>query len=326
MGHHVVSDSLLVADVGGTNARFSLVTAEGEFTHALKLKCAEFSEFVMLLQEYLERLDVARPTKACIAVAAPVIGDLVEFTNNPWSFSISAVKKALRIEHLHVVNDFEALAHSLSTLPSEELIAIGGDKIMLDGNKVVLGSGTGLGVAGLVAMGDDWRPVVGEGGYIDVAPKTQYERAVWQNLFTRYGRVSGERILSGPGLQELFRAINEVNDYDHKNYSPEIIVGNAVENVCSASRDTIDLFCSFLGDVAGSICLVFGARGGVYLGGGILLQILPLLKKSNFRKRFEDKGRISSYMKDIPTFVINDTTSALKGCISAFTVKNRGIT
>jgi len=318
MRHHAISGSLLVADVGGTNARFSLVTAEGQLTHALKLKCAEYSEFVTLLQEYLERLDVARPAKACIAVAAPVFGDWVEITNNHLSFSISTVEQALGLDRLHVVNDFEALARSLPSLPREDLISIGGNKALPAGNKVVLGSGTGLGVAGLVAMGGEWQPVVGEGGYIDVAPKTQYEHAVWQNIFARHGRVSGERILSGPGLQELFRAINEVNGYDQKNHSPEIIVGNAVDNICSTSKDTIDLFCAFLGDVAGSIGLIFGARGGVYLGGGILLRILPLLEKSHFRKRFEDKGRISSYMKDVPTLVINDTTSALKGCVSAF--------
>jgi len=277
----------------------------------------------MLMQGYLERLAGARPTSACIAVAAPVYGDVVEFTNIPWSFSISAVAQKLGLEQFNVINDFEALARSLPALPDEDLIAIGGGKAVTDGNKVVVGPGTGLGVAGLVAMDECWWPVVGEGGYLDVAPKNQYEQAVWQNIFSRHGRVSGERVLSGPGLQELFKAINEVNGGDPKIYSPASILENAIENTCTASSDAVDLFCAFLGDVAGSVALTFGARGGVYLGGGILPRMVPLLEKSRFRKRFEDKGRISSYVKDIPTFVITDTTTALRGCISAFAVKSR---
>lgn len=324
-----LTETLLVADVGASNARFSIATPEGKFIHTQVLPCSEFPEFLAVLTDYLKRLKVSQPANACISLAAPVLGDLIEFTNNPWSFSVAEIKRKVGFRNLLIINDFAALAHAIPFLSKEKLRAIGGGAIAPAGNKIVLGPGTGLGVAGLLYDEGRWLPMVGEGGYVDLAPKTEYEQEIWRLMLSRFGRVSAERILSGSGLLELYKTIIELAErqggvgfvkaeYDRSIATPEMIVHRALEGSCRICLETVAQFCAFLGDVAGNLALTFGARGGVYLGGGILPRILPLLEGSLFRERFEAKGRMNIYMKDIPVFLIQEEMPALRGCVSAF--------
>ncbi len=302
----------LVADIGGTNARFALVE-DAAPRDARVLSTADFADVAAAAGDYLSRAGGARPTAACFAVACPVRGDRIVLTNSPWSFSIEAVRRRLGLERLLVVNDFKALGAAVPLLRADERVRIGGRDPVAGRPAALLGPGTGLGVAGLVPCGDDIQVVEGEGGHIGFAPADEREIELLRLLARRYGRVSAERVLSGPGLVAVHEALATLHGETAERLDATQIVERGRSGADARCRETLDLFCAALGAVAGDLALLFGAHGGVYIGGGIAPRIVGLLAQSDFRRRFEDKGRIAGFIADVPAFVITAEMPALSG-------------
>jgi len=302
----------LVADIGGTNVRFALV-ADAAPGDAGVLSTADFPDVTAAAEDYLSRTGGVRPTVACFAVACPVRGDRIVLTNSPWSFSIEAVRRRLGLERLLVVNDFKALGAAVPLLRADERARIGGRDPVAGRPAALLGPGTGLGVAALVPCGDDIEVVEGEGGHIGFAPADEREIELLRLLARRYGRVSAERVLSGPGLVAVHEALATLRGVTAERLDAAQIVERGRAGTDALCRETLDLFCAALGTVAGDLALLFGAHGGVFIGGGIAPRIVELLAHSDFRRRFEDKGRIAGFIADVPAFVITAEMPALSG-------------
>ncbi len=294
----------LVADIGGTNVRFALVGADGTMSAVANLRCADYPGPAEAARAYLQRAGAAMPPRAAFCVASPVNGDVVSMTNSPWCFSTSGVAETLGVVHLDVVNDFTAVALCLPHLGPEDSRPVGGGTPQPDGTIGVLGPGTGLGVAGLVPARDAWVPIPGEGGHVTMAAANDHEARVLATLRERFGHVSAERVLSGPGLVNLYTALCRLNGRDAQDLAPDQITDGALEGTCPMCRAALDLFFAMLGTVAGDLALTLGARGGIYIAGGILPDMPDAFAASDFRARFEDKGRFRGYMAGVPARLI----------------------
>lgn len=308
----------LVADIGGTNARFALLDAEGNPAQIRVLECADYPDLGAAIIAYLAKVRGAPPISAAIAIANPVTGDHVAMTNHHWSFSVQALKAELGLSSLIVVNDFAALAAALPSLASKDLVQVGGDVAVPDEPIGVLGPGTGLGVAGLIKSGPFWKPLAGEGGHVTLAAANDFESDIIAALRNRWGHVSAERILSGPGLSALRETIGALRHELAEPITPAEITRRALAGHDALCRETVTVFCAMLGTVAGNLALTLGARGGIYLGGGILPQLGAFFVQSPFRARFEDKGRFASYLSAIPCYVIHADQPALIGASRYF--------
>jgi len=310
---------VLVGDVGGTHARFAIVdTSARPFAvlHRLELNDDSFVTFNEAIKAYLDRAGIARPDAVALAVAGPVTDGKVKFTNRGWEMSESELR-SVGFAHALLINDFGALAFVLPDLKGEQLQSIGTDVSGLEGAPVtVLGAGTGFGVACLARYRGRSVPVATEGGHMSWAPRGDTERAVLGVLEKRLGHVSVERVVSGPGLENIYAALAEIAGQKADDLSAEEITkrGEADKGLC---RDALDLFCSAYGAVAGDFALAHGARGGVYIAGGIAGKIEDYLARSQFRARFEDKGRLSYYVQPIPTKLIVEENAAFLGAAHA---------
>lgn len=312
-----VEDPILVADIGGTNARFALADARGKgLFQPLNLLVSDYSDIIPACREYLSRIKGTRPSRACIAVACPVWGDRVSLTNNTWSFSIEAVQQVLGLEHLMVVNDFKALAAGVPLLGEEERTQIGSGSAIPGRPVSVIGPGTGLGVATVAEVGNNRFVFDGEGGHVGFAPGNDREIEILRVLLKQYDRVSAERILCGEGIRVLFKTLAIIDDVK----VPDLQAADIVELANSGSNarclEIINIFCSALGSFAGDTAMTMSSQGGVYIGGGIVPRISNLFEKSAFRERFEAKGRTSPFIKNLPTFLITTTHTALTGAAS----------
>lgn len=319
----------LVADIGGTHARFGLVMDSGKkgVTHIQSLRTAEHPQLVDAVRAYLAALppSLGRPTQACLAVAAPIEGDEVRFCNHPWVFSRQTVQHQLGLERLLLLNDFEALALALPHLPVASLRphdlelkppSPGDSRRTL----AVLGPGTGLGVAGLVHTACGWQALASEGGHVTLAACDDFEAAVLAAARREHAHVSAERLLSGTGLPLLHRSVALACGRRADPALPtEAIVrlGTAHHDGDADCAQTLTVFCAMLGTVAGNVALTLGARGGVYIGGGIVPRMADLFFASAFRERFESKGRYRGYLGAIPTALIVDSHPALTGAAAA---------
>ncbi|GAA4901338.1 glucokinase [Streptomonospora salina] len=305
----------LVADIGGTNARFGLVDTPGARPERVRrLDGADHADLAAAATAYLEQVGAsAAPGAACVAVAGPVGGDRVRLTNSHWDFSVAATRDRLGLDHLEVVNDFAALALSLPRLGGDgDLVSLGGPAAAPCGPKAVLGPGTGLGVAGLVpAEGAGWVPVPGEGGHVDVPAIDEREWEVVRLLRARQGSVTAECLLCGPGLSRLHGALAEVRGVRAPERTAAEVCAEAPGDPLCA--EALDVFCCLLGGFAGNAALSLGATGGVFLGGGILPRIIPVVRSSGFRRRFEDKHRMTDYLHGIATQLIVAQDPALLG-------------
>jgi glucokinase len=299
----------LVADLGGTNVRFALAGESGALEKVRSYPSHSFAGMAQAAKAYLADTGAA-PKRAAIAVAGPVKDNRVHLTNLGWSFS----GDDLGIAETRLLNDFEAIALSLGRLAPADLVTIG-PQIDGQGTIAIVGPGTGLGVGGAVQTGERVVPLVTEGGHAAFAPGDDYELAVFQHLRREFGRVSTERILSGPGLVRLHEAMCAVDGVAHETLSPEDITKAAPG---SHAAKVFDRFLMILGAVAGDIALVMGARGGVMIAGGILPSFAQRLAASGFRSRFEDKGRFGDYMRAIPTRLIVQTHAGLIGAAASF--------
>ncbi|WKB52966.1 glucokinase [Eleftheria terrae] len=310
----------MVGDVGGTNARFAWLEAPGvPMSDIATYACAEYPTLQDAMAHYLRAHGKPQPRWCAIGIANPIVGDHVQMTNHHWSFSISAVQRQLGMDRFLVINDFTALALSLPALAPDELRQVGGGRPLAKGPLGLVGPGTGLGVSGLLpAMaGHGAIPINGEGGHATLAPMDDLEEAVIRSLRHRFGHVSAERAVSGIGLLNLHQAVCEVNGVAAPSMTAADITSAALDGRDPQCVTTLDLFCSFLGNVAGNVALTVGATGGVYIGGGIVPRLGDAFARSKFRQRFEEKGRFKSYLEGIPTFVVHARTPALIGAARA---------
>lgn len=307
----------VVADIGGTNARFGLVTGktDGRFDiiHQERFASCDFPDMQSLVAHYLEIVSDYAPQHACLAVAGPVGGDEVRLTNLSWHFSIKETQQNLGLTQLEVINDFVAYASSIPLLPPQALVQVRDGKPLETAPIAVLGPGTGLGVASLIPDGKGgWSAIGCEGGHIALGASTEMQRKVLCALAEELDFVSAELALSGSGLPNLYRAVAKVRGVQPKALTSADISEMALDGEPTC-YETLSLFCEWLGGMAADITLAQGARGGLYLGGGILPRFLEFFLKSNFVKGFTDKGVMSAYMADIPVYLAIETHSALTG-------------
>ncbi|MBO9686788.1 MAG: glucokinase [Mitsuaria chitosanitabida] len=310
--------SRLLVDVGGTQVRFaSQETATSPLSHVARYVCREFDSLADAIFYHLHREGLPKPKRCAIGIATAVTGDHVRMTNHHWSFSTRALQAALGAERLLVINDFAALALALPVLPAmgpRSTRRIGGGEAVVGGPMGLVGPGTGLGVSGLLPSEDGGTPVAvaGEGGHMTLASYDPEERAVLDLLHRRFGHVSAERAVSGPGLENLYTALAELRGLK---LAPG--EGRAAPAITAAalagepfSSEVVTMFCALLGDVAGNVALTLGARGGLYIGGGIVPRLGEWFDRSPFRARFESAGRLTAYLRAIPTFVVHETEQA----------------
>lgn len=308
--------TLLVGDVGGTNARFAIArwTDGGPvLEHHESFPAERYPTFLKGVKAFIDGCAV-KPSGGVIAVAGPVTDGAIDLTNSPWAVS-EAELQTLGLNPVRLINDFEAQAWGAPIVPADQLERLDGPE-MGDPHAAlaVLGPGTGFGVSGL-ARDADGRAVAlpSEGGHACFAPNDAVEDEVLRILRRRYERVSIERLICGPGLLNLHRALAEIEGRESHIDDPAEITRQALAEPNSACGATLARFCAILGSVAGDMALIMGARGGVYIAGGIAPRILPFLKASPFRERFERKGRFQPYLAEIPTWVITHKHAALLG-------------
>ena len=304
----------MVADIGGTNARFALVGPDGRPGQAATLIAADYDDIGAVLRAGHDRLGVPC-RQAAIAVAGAITEDRVTMVNRGWTFSRAGLVAEFDFDRLVVVNDFEAIAWSLPALGAADLRHLGPALAPVAGApSAVLGPGTGLGQAGLLVGPDSPMggqvAVVGEGGHGDFAPQTERQADVWRILHRRFGHVSVERVLSGPGLVNLYQALAELDGAPAPLTAPAAI---AAPNAPLPAPAAVDLFIAILGAAAGNLALTLGARGGVFIAGGIAPTLGDRLAGPSFRRAFEDKGRLADYMKAIPTYLITAPMPGLIG-------------
>ena len=309
----------LIADIGGTNARFAL--CDGMVIHdEVQLRCADYPQIEDAVRHYLKTVGEQRAVDAAaIAIAAPLTGDQISMTNHSWRFTISGLRQTLQLRRLIALNDFTALAMALRHLPRSELTQIGGVAQASMAPIALLGAGTGLGVSGLVASGEYWVPLQGEGGHVSLAPGNAREALVLQQLWQRFEHVSVERVLSGPGLVNLYTALAQLGSAVVQNHDAAAITDRGLIGSCAVCTETLQMFCALLGSVAGDLALTLGATQAVYIGGGIVPRLGDYFVRSDFRQRFESKGRYAAYLNRVPVFVINSAQPAFVGLVQAFT-------
>ncbi len=309
-----LSFPVLVGDIGGTNARFALLTdAHADAKMFDPVRTGDFDDIETAIEDSVFAMTSVMPRSAVIAVAGPVQGDEIDLTNADWVISPRQMMQRLGIEDVVVMNDFEALALSLSSLGEDVLQQIGGGTADDHGPKVVLGPGTGLGLAGLIHASGIWVPIPGEGGHVSFGPVEADEFPVWAKLEREHGRISAEALLCGRGLVRLYRGVAAIENAEAKFASPEAISDAALAGADPVARRTVELYCRLLGRLAGDLALIMMASGGVYIGGGIAPRLLPILSESEFRKAFEAKAPHQDFVRSVPTWVITGERPALTG-------------
>jgi len=312
----------LLGDVGGTNARWAWQRHANDTLQCISVSpCTASASLYDSASRYLKQHALGQPSAASIGIATAITGDRIQFTNNDWSFSIADLKAALQVERCLVINDFTALALSLPALGPQDLTQIGGGAAVADTPMALIGPGTGLGVSGLLPDGHgSWIAVSGEGGHVTLAATDALEATVLEFLRRQFGHASAERVLSGPGLVNLYSALCEVRGEAALDLKPYEITQAARVEGDAACKQALTLFASFLGNVAGNLALTMGTRGGVYVGGGIVPQLGDAFDAQLFRQKFEEKGRFGDYLRPIPAWLITASTPALIGASRALDV------
>jgi glucokinase len=305
----------LVADIGGTNARFGLVAPGGALLHTIVYAGDDFATIDEAIRDFLDtRGSLPMPRIGALAIAAAITGDRIRMTNHPWGFSVSELRGRLGFDRLVAINDFTAVAMAVPLLSAAERAPVGGGAPAAGRPIAVLGPGSGLGASGLIPAGSDWVALTAEGGHATMAAATERESAVLDLMRRRFDHVSAERCLSGPGLVNLYNSLAALDGVPAAPYTaPEITDAETGERdpLC---REATAMFCAMLGTVAGNLALTLGAQGGVYVGGGIVPRLGVRFADSGFRERFEAKGRMRAYVAAVPTYVITHRLPAFLGC------------
>lgn len=301
----------LVADVGGTNIRLAM-TSSGGFHHQTTWLCSDYETLSEALQAYIGSLPSELvPSLASIAVAGPVTGDYVDITNQKWSFSIEQIRSDLSLDDLLVINDFTAQAAAIPELEPQDIQLLKSGEAVEGAAIAVLGSGTGLGVGGLVLSRRGSSPLSTEGGHTTLAATNSREWVVIETLQKRFGRVSNERVLSGPGLVNLYSALSEIEGESPRDTTAAEIVERIDED--ARCREAVWMFSGWLGSVAGDLVLTLGALGGAYIGGGVIPKMGDRFDREYFVERFIAKGRYRSYMDSVPVYLVINTDIAHLG-------------
>ncbi len=313
MHHNNAFEPIVVADIGGTNARFALVTDFDESTMKFKIEqsqtypSANYSSLESVLTQYLEFVSSFAPKYACLAVAGPIKGESVRLTNLGWNFVVSDIKREFGFEKLSVINDFAAFAYASPYLDKNDNVKIKNGVSAEKNNIAVIGPGTGFGAAALVINNCQQAVLSCEAGHISLAAVTPLQISLLAELKAEFDHVSVETVFSGIGLTRLYKAMALVNKVDAENLDPAQITQKALDGSCDICMKTLAEFCSWLGCVAGDLALTFGARGGVFIGGGILPRMQQVLLESHFADNFNKKGIMTNFVQDIPvTLVVQD--------------------
>lgn len=310
--------SLLIGDIGGTNARFALATRRAPgFGSEMTLQCADFASAQDAISHYIDASNASQPAVICLAAAGPVVAQKVHFTNNHWQLDETMLAAQFPGSAVRLLNDFEAIAHSIASLNSADLLPIGSPELrpLPPGNCTVgvVGPGTGLGAVGLKIVDGGRLPIAGEAGHIGFAPVTHRQIELLAHLREHYDRVSTERLVSGPGLTNIHRALGRVHGTDWPQRSAEEIFAAARNHSDDGAAEALQLFFEILGQAAGDFALAIGAFDGIYLGGGILPRYPELLANSSFRAGFENKGRCRAALEKVPTQLILHPNPGLLG-------------
>ena len=320
----------LIADIGGTNIRLAQATERSvaensgiNITEIETYQCKKFASLAEVVAHYIEAKKLDNLViNACFAIACPVDKDLISMTNLPWQFSQKELKQALKLNTLSFINDYTAIAMAIPLLTEQQKVKIGGGESIAGKPISVCGPGTGLGVANLVPLtvsgNEQWHCISGEGGHIDFAAINDTEQQVMNFIHGIRKRVSYEQLLSGYGLEQVYQAllfINEGKEISTVNdkLSAKEITTKALDGTCDICEQTLTLFCNVLGSFAGNLALIMNSQGGVYIAGGIVPRFIDYLKSSDFRARFEAKGRLSSITEQAPTYVITEEQPGLLG-------------
>jgi glucokinase len=309
----------MVVDIGGTNARFALVPAGSlEPQDEETVQCADFASLEDAARHYLQDRGHPVVREAALDVAVQPIGDFIKLTNGPWGFSIEQTRHALGLDRLQVVNDFTALALAVPTLRPDEVQSVGGGTAVAGTPIAVIGPGTGLGVSGLIPAIGRFVALQGEGGHTAFSPMSKRELDVLRWLLDRFDHVSTERVVSGMGLENLYQALCSLDGVQARSLGPDKITAAAMAGSDAHCTEAVNMFCAILGTAAANLVLTLGARGGCYIGGGIVPRLGDFFARSPFRRHFETKGRFSRYVAAVPTYVILAHSPALRGLATLF--------
>jgi glucokinase len=312
-----LSTTCLLADIGGTNARFATLV-DGAVTDVRVLEAAGYPTVADAARAYLQSSPHPTPTMAALAIAAPVTGDEIRMTNHTWRFSVSALRDELKLTRLIALNDFTALAMALPHLPKGELQQFGGGAGAPGAAIALIGPGTGLGVSGLIANGDSWLPLKGEGGHVSLPAFDEREESVINVMRTAFKHVSAERAISGPGLVNLYAALCSIDGVQKRSLQPSDVTEMGLAGSDHHCAEALAMFCGMLGTVTGNLALTLGSFGGVYIGGGIVPRLGDYFVRSAFRERFENKGRYKDYLSKMPVYIIRSPMPAFYGLSWSF--------
>lgn len=307
----------LVGDIGATNSRLALVEPDGSFSQIRVYATDSFAGPGEMIEAYFSsKARMQRPPEAVLAMASPIVGDRVAFTNMPWSFSIEELRKRIGFKRLQLINDFVANALAVPHLAAQDREQVGGGNPEANAPVGVIGPGSGLGVSALAFKDGAPVPIEGEGGHVTMAPADENEATVLDILRKRFDHVSAERVLCGPGLVNLYAALCELHDERQEQFSPAQITDARIGTDHPRAQEATAMFCAMLGTVAGNLALTLGARGGIYIAGGIVPRLGATFTQSAFRARFEAKGRFRDYLAAVPVYVITRQMPALLGAAS----------
>ena len=312
----------LLGDIGGTNARWAWQASAGADLEDISvLPCGVSTSLQESARGYLHAHGRQTPQWAGIGIATAITGDEVRMTNNNWRFSIAEFQRALGLQRCLVINDFTSLALSLPALKSSDLRALGGGTPVVGQTIGLLGPGTGLGVSGLISDGrGNFTALAGEGGHVSLTAADDFEAAIISVLRKTFSHVSAERVLSGPGLVNLYNAVCAIEGKPAQAYSPADVSDRAIAKSDAQCLMAIEYFTRFLGSVAGNLALTLGSLGGMYLGGGIVPRLGDAFDEALFRQQFEAKGRYQGLLQGLPVWLITASTPALVGASRALDV------
>lgn len=310
--------TVLVGDIGGTNARFALVeTDQPGFGHELTLQCADFAGIDRAIRHFLEHIGRQEPSTICLAIAGPIVDQQAQMTNSPWFISSADLSRQFPGAQVSLINDFTAIALSLPLLQDSDSLTIGPELQSTTSDRdrqfAVIGPGTGLGVAGLLQRSGRYLPLTSEAGHMGFAAETPQQIEILGQLRERWPRVSIERLLSGPGLENIHWALSHLNGPQQASLNAAEIFQAAQQDSASLAYQSVQVFFEVLGQVAGDIALAFEAHDGIYIAGGMVRRYPQLLARSQFRQAFENKGRHRVIMEDIPTRLIMHPQPGLLG-------------
>ena len=313
---------VVAVDIGGTHARFALAEVANGRVQSLAdpvtLKTAEYASFQTAWEAFGAQVGPL-PRAAAIAVASPVGGELIKLTNNPWVILPALIKERLSVDDFVLINDFGAVGHAVAQVGADLFEPIAGPDLPLPDRGIitVCGPGTGLGVAQVLRTEGGYHVLETEGGHTDFAPLDSIEDAVLKRLRADHGRVSAERVVSGPGIVGIYRTLADIEKRDDPRIDDKTIWTMALEGSDSLALAALDRFCLSLGAVAGDLALAQGAKG-VVIAGGLGLRLKDHLARSGFAERFAAKGRFRSMMEAIPVKLITHPQPGLFGAAAAF--------